>query len=331
MILASRTPFSHLWSLHMVFTRPHPDKHVYANPLSDILQQVGIGLTECLSELLKKTKSKFRGHLARRKDKPPSFVQLPPWHQRHGTPSPKLRDSNFPQVPGRGTTAPYFPNIYRGPQVNKSYESMPQINPLPKLHVTNPDPPTSPAMNDGWSTRPNISIPNSGGHLLPSNSFTMAPWPNRLKRPNRVRRHGRPRSPLENITKAPITQLNPSGTDCLELPISTQGMNAQRVRHIDELWFTTVPAETPGSPLVCSSPSSSQDHIFTSSTWLPPSWHVNLQSIEDNSPHMSVVPPIQSLGPSTTQRFSVPPRIPSLYFRAGSPFADGNFPWDQDG
>jgi hypothetical protein len=314
----------------MVFTRPHPDKHVYANPLSDILQQVGIGLTGFLSELLKRAKLKFRARQARRKDKSPLFVQPSPWHQRRRTPSPKLRDSNYPQVPGQGTIAPYSFNIYRGPQANKSYESMPQINPLPKLHVTNPDSPTSSAMDDGWSTGYNISIPDSRGHLLPYNSFTVAPWP-RLKKTSRVHRHGRPRRPVENITEASITGLDSSGADSLELPISTQGMNAHRVGHIDELWFTTVPAETPGSPLVCSSPSSSQDHVFRSSTWLPPSWLVNLQSIEDDSPHLSVVAPIRGLEPSTTRRFSVPPRIPSLYFRAGSPFADGNFPWNQNG
>lgn len=315
----------------MVSTRDlDPDEHVYANWVSDLIQQVGKALRRCLSQLLKEAKSKVRARWARRKNKP-SFVQLPPWQYRRRTPSPKLCGHNYHQVSEisshQETKSPDSSNIYCRPQVNKSSESMPQINPLPRLYVTNPDPPTPPATDDGLSTRSNISITKYGGHLPPSNSFKVASCSNRLKKTSRT---GRPRGPLENIPEEPIPASLSAGTEIPGLLLSAQGTQVQRVGHIDELWFTTIPAETPGSLLVSSSSSSRQDEVFAPSTWLSPSLHVHPQSSEGDPPHLSAIAPIRSLRPSRSRRLSFPPRIPSLYFRAGSPFADGNFPWDQN-
>lgn len=309
----------------MVFTRDlDPDEHVYANPVSNFLQQVGKASGRFLSKVLKRIKHRVQARQARKKYRPPSFVQLSPSHCGRRSPSPELHTYHEPLVEEtsscQGMRKPESSKIYSHREANKSYESMAQINPLTRLYVTNPDEPTPRTAVDNWSDSSCISTTRAKREITLPTSF---------KKKFRSIRPSRPRRPLENIPEE-STSTNFGSVD---LPPSVESVPPQRVHNIDELWFTTSSTDAQGSYPMCSSPYSSQDPVFTPSASLSSSYAAYLrppgeETTCENS-RMGIDVPIRSLRSSRGRRLSVPPRIPSLYFRAGSPFADQNLPWNR--
>lgn len=309
----------------MVFARDlDPDEHVYANPVSSFLQQVGKASGRLLSKAVKEIKHRIQTHQARRKHRPPTFVQLPPRHCERSGPSSELRDYNYPPVTDtsscRGIRKPEFTNIYRHPEGNKSYESMAQINPLPRLYVTNPDVQRPRTAADNLSDSSSISVTRNKGHIQRPTSFKRSPRPIQPSRSNR---------PLADIPEEPIS----ANFDCVDLPLSLEGTPFQRLHNIDELWFTASSSETPESASMYFSPYSNQGPVFTSSASLSSSQAACSKSQNDIIPlknsQLDIDAPIRTLRSSRGRRLSFPPRIPSLYFRAGSPFADQNLPWNR--
>lgn len=305
----------------MVFTRDlDPDEHVYANPLSSFIQQAGKASRRVFTRLMKKIKQKARERQTRKRHRTPSFVQVPPCPDRRGTSSPTLCDYKAPDTSSHHMTkGSKTVKLYRHQEGNRSYESMSQINPLTRLYVTNPDP-TSPVTADDLSTRSNIALKRARRKLPPSHLFRISSGPSRTN------------WPLEDIPEEsiqePILESTIAETESQDWSLTVG--SAQKWQHIDELWFTPTSAETARSPSV---PSSNQDQVFAPPTSLPPSSAMYSQSPKgshfSSEFHPSVIAPIRTLRPTRYRIANLPPRIPSLYFRAGSPFADGDLPWNQ--
>lgn len=301
------------------------DEHVYANPVSSFLQHVGKASGRFLSKAVKEIKHQIQARKSRKMHHPRSFVQLPPRHCGRKTPSPEVPDYNRPLVADTSscqeTRKPESTNIYHHREGNKSYESMAQINPLTRLYVTNPDVPTPRTAEDNLSISSSISTTRSNGHIK---------QPTSLKRTLRPIRPSRSRRPLADIPE----EFSSTDFGSVDLPLSVERTPPQRVHNIDELWFTVSSMDMQGrSPPVFSSLYLNQDPAFTPSSSFSSSQAACLQppepAVTPTNSRTGIDAPIRTLRSSRGRRLSFPPRIPSLYFRAGSPFADRNLPWNR--
>lgn len=310
----------------MVFSRGvDPDEHVYANPVSSFLQQVGKASGKFLSKLVKEVKYRVRARQARKKHRPPSHVQLS--SQPKGRRSPRPEPGNYDSHRLQDTLSRHRKKgstpakLYHSQQRSRTYESTSQTNPQTMLHSTSPGLPMSHPTTEGQSSRSSISITETT-RQIPQATATKSSL-----------RRSRPNWPLKDIPEVLMPGSITVRTERLDLPLSADDVHARGVQHADELWFTSMPAEIPDSPLFSLTPCSSQDQDSASSVSLPLTQHVNPQASGRNftSPdsHQGVVAPVPSLKPSRSSGISCPPRIPTLYFRPGSPFAGGNFPWGQ--
>lgn len=300
------------------------DKHVYANPVASFLQQVGKASRRYLSKLVKELKTKVQARRGCKKDKPPSHMQRSPRPKGRQYPPPEPCNHKFHPVRDRlyrqRTEGPELTSPHRRSQRNRSYESISHRDTLTILQATNPGLPTIPATADGQSTGARTAITKAIKQIRPNDATKDSLYP------------GRPRLSFKDIPEVLMPGSIAARTEQLGLPFCAANMHAREMQDKDELWLSTIPEELPGSPLSSFTPRSSQDQDSVSSVAFHPTQPVKSQISErqkfnSQGSHLAVNAPILGGRPFRSTRMKFPPRIPSLYFRPGSPFAGGNFPW----
>ena len=227
-----------------------------------------------------------------------------------------LRDRMYRQR----TEGPELTSPHRMSQRNRSYESISHRDTLTMLHATNPDLPTIAATADGPSTGSRTAITKAIRQIPSDDAAKGSLCP------------GRPHWSFKDIPEILMPGSIAARTEQLGLPFYADNMDAREMQQIDELWLTTIPEELSGSPLSSCTARSSQDQDSISSVAFRPTLTVKSRISERQkftSPGSNLAnnPPILGVMPFRSTRMAFPPRIPSLYFRPGSPFAGVNLPW----
>lgn len=300
------------------------DKHVYANPVASFLQQVGKASRRGLSKLVKELKTKVQARRGCKKDKPPSHMQRSPRPKGPQYPPPAPCHHEFHPIRDRlyrqRTGIPKLTIPHHGSQCNRSNESISPGDSLTMLHATCPSLPTIPATAYSQFTGSPAANIKAIRQIPPNDATKYSLYP------------GRPRLSFKDIPDVLMPGSIAMRTEQLGRPCCAVNMHARKMQDKDGLWLTTIPNELPGSPLSSCTPRSSQDQDSVSSIAFRTIQPVKLQISERQqftSPdsHQGANSTILGVRPFRSTRMSFPPRIPSLYFRPGSPFASGDFPW----